>query len=153
MFNLFKNLRKRIFNVDEKPAFTCQVDASRNYVDIKSVFNTFDIKKNYYRRINGMKVNQEEFKQYYADLLAKREEARGVALLNKEQIVRGRLNEKLPEIEAEVEKELLEQADEPFVEQIALCERFIKEEEPATEDVETGSETEEEIVNEETLEA
>lgn len=134
MFDFFKFLRKVLFNEKEKPPIECHINESPQSLGIKGMLNAFDIENLYLRRINSMRVEQEEFKTYYAELLAKRDEARAVALLNKEQIVRDRINEKLPEIEAEVEKELLEEADKPFAEKIELCERFIKEDEPVVED-------------------
>ena len=85
-----------------------------------------------------MEVDVEKLKAYYADLLAKREEAIALALANKDAAVAERFELVKEQIAEEVEKELIAKAEEPFNHDIELCKGFLVEEVPAEEVVEEG---------------
>lgn len=71
-----------------------------------------------------MDFDVEKLKAYYADLLAKREEAVAVALADKERVVAERFELAKEEIAKQVEAELVAAAEEPYKHDIELCESF-----------------------------
>lgn len=86
-----------------------------------------------------MEFDIEKMKEYYADLLAKRDEAVAIALANKDAVIAERFEQAKAKIAEEVEAEIIKSANAPFEHDIALCEKFIVadevEEQPAEEAV------------------
>ena len=85
-----------------------------------------------------MEVDVEKLKAYYADLLVKKDEAVALALADKERVVAERFELVKEQIAEEVEKELIEKAEEPYKHDIELCKSFLVEEQATEEVVEEG---------------
>lgn len=90
------------------------------------------------KEVSRMEVDVEKLKAYYADLLAKRDEAIALALANKDAAVAERFELVKEEIAEEVEKELIEKAEEPYKHDIELCKSFLVEEQATEEVAEEG---------------
>lgn len=105
---------------------------------IKRFYESFDIKEIYKKEVSQMEVDVEKLKAYYADLLAKREEAIALALADKDRAVAERFELVKEQIAEEVEKELIEKAEEPYKHDIELCKSFLVEEQATEEVVEEG---------------
>lgn len=101
---------------------------------IRGLFEALDIKKYFRRGVESMEVDTEGLKAFYADLLAKREEAKVTAVAKAPEVIA----ERQAEFEQSVKDELVAKAIEPFAHDIELCEKFLKE----TETTETENETE-----------
>lgn len=84
-----------------------------------------------------MDFDVEKIKQYYVELLRKKDEAVAFALVNKEEKVRERFEAVKAELAIAVEKELIEEAEKPYIHDIELCEKFfadpVEEPNPETE--------------------
>lgn len=121
-------------------AIVYQMPISLNEWYIRREFNALNIKEIYRKEVAKMDFDIEKLKSYYADLLAKREEAVAVALADKDRVVAERFELAKEEIAKEVEKELIAKAEEPYKHDIELCESFGIElpEEPVAEEVIEG---------------
>lgn len=85
--------------------------------------------------VRKMAFDVTKVEEYYADLLAKRDEAVKVGLADKNTRVQARLEEarveyenKKASIPAEVEAEIIAEATEPYKYNIELCESFFADE-------------------------
>lgn len=81
-----------------------------------------------------MVFDVDKIKAYYEELVAKRAEAIQVALLDKDDKVAQRFEEVREAIAEQVEKEIVDEAGQPYDHDIALCEKFIVEEEVTEEE-------------------
>lgn len=86
-----------------------------------------------------MEFDIEKIKKYYAELLAKRDEAVVVALTRKDEEVAKELEAEKEEIEKRVVERLTAEAEEPYIHDIKLCEKFIVPEVPEENIVETSN--------------
>lgn len=87
-----------------------------------------------------MVFDVEKIKAYYEELLIKREEAKNIALLDKDAKVAERFAQVQEEIAEQVEKEIIAEAEAPYLHDIELCEKFIVEEVVEEEAVEEETE-------------
>lgn len=87
-----------------------------------------------------MVFDVEKIKAYYEALLVKKEEAIKIALLDKDAKVAERFAQVQEEIAEQVEKEIVAEAEAPYVHDIELCEQFIVEEVAEEEAVEEVTE-------------
>lgn len=88
-----------------------------------------------------MVFDVEKIKAYYEELLVKKEEATKIALLEKDVKVAERFAQVQEEIAEQVEKEIIAEAEAPYLHDIELCEQFIVEEvaeEEVTEEIVEG---------------
>ena len=115
-----------------------QYTPSRMYIclDSKKVYI------NMQKEVSKMDFDVEKIRAYYTELLANKELAVSNALTNKDAVVKERVcdlqakfEEEKARIPAEVEAELIAEAEEPYLHDIELCEKFLVDEEP-TEEVE-----------------
>ena len=97
---------------------------------------------NMQKEVSEMDFDVEKIRAYYTELLANRELAVSNALVEKEMKVhereselRTRYEEEKAKIPAEVEAELIANAELPYLHDIELCEKFLVDEE-TTEEVE-----------------
>lgn len=81
-----------------------------------------------------MEFDVEKIKDYYNELVAKREEAVVKALTTKDVRVREAFEQAKVEIEERVVAEIVAEAEAPYVHDIELCEKFIVVEEVAEEE-------------------
>ena len=105
-------------------AIVYNLPISREKMYIRGLFQALDIKKFYEKEVAKMDFDVEKLKAYYADLLAKREEAVAVALADKERVVAERFELAREELAKQVEAELVAAAEEPYKHDIELCESF-----------------------------
>lgn len=101
---------------------------------IRREFEALNIKEFYKKGVAKMDFDVEKVKAYYADLLAKRDEAVAVALADKDRVVAERFELAKEEIAKAVEAELITKAEEPYKHDIELCAGFVVEE-PKEEEV------------------
>lgn len=104
---------------------------------IRREFEALNIKEIYKKGVDKMEFDLEKIKDFYADRLAKRDEAVALALADKDRVVAERFELAKEEIAKAVEAELIEKAEEPYKHDIELCESFITVEEAVTEEVAT----------------
>ena len=81
-----------------------------------------------------MDFDVEKIKDYYNELVAKREEAVVKALTTKDARVREAFEQAKVEIEERVVAEIVAEAEAPYVHDIELCEKFVVVEEVAEEE-------------------
>lgn len=123
---------KKIFNIPNRPVFMAEKKVSKP----SGMYICLDGKKvyiNMQKEVNGMDFDLDKISAYYNELVAKREQAVNDALANKNTIVQEReaelkakYEEEKASIPAEVEAEIIAKAEEPYLHDIALCEKFIK---------------------------
>ena len=77
------------------------------------------------KEVSSMEFDLEKIKEYYGELIPKKEEAVRLALLNKDAVVAQKLEEARAKIEAEVDAEIIAEAEAPFKHDIELCEKFV----------------------------
>ena len=83
-----------------------------------------------------MEIDVEKINKYYAELVAKRDEAVVIALTHKDEEVAKELEAVKADIEKRVVERLTKEAEEPYIHDIKLCEEFfVTEQEPAVEEV------------------
>ena len=116
-------------------SFDCGESVEQRY--IKCYFNSIGIEI-IKKEVMQMEVDVEKLKAYYADLLVKKDEAVALALADKERVVAERFELVKEQIAEEVEKELIEKAEEPYKHDIELCKSFLVEEQATEEVVEEG---------------
>lgn len=72
-----------------------------------------------------MEFDVEKIKEYYGELVARRNEAVELALANKDERVAERFESAKAEIEKAVIEEIVAEAEAPYKHDIELCEKFI----------------------------
>lgn len=72
-----------------------------------------------------MEFDLEKIKEYYGELIAKKDEAVRLALANRDVVINQKLEEARAKIEAEVDAEIIAEAEAPFKHDIELCEKFV----------------------------
>lgn len=105
-------------------AIVYQMPMSLDEWHIRSFYEALNIKEYYKKEVAKMDFDVEKLKAYYADLLAKKDEAVAVALANKDVVVAERFELAKEEIAKEVEAELIAAAEAPYKHDIELCESF-----------------------------
>lgn len=103
---------------------------------IRAIFKDLNIKEYIKKEVEKMDFDIEKVREYYADLLAKKEEAVAVALSNKDIVIAERFELAKEEIAKQVEAELVANAEEPYKHDIELCEKFMVKEEVVDETTE-----------------
>ena len=83
---------------------------------------------------NIMDFDVEKIKNYYNELVAKKDEAVVVALTTKDEKVKEAFENAKAEIEERVVAEIIAEAEAPYLHDIELCEKFIVVEEVAETD-------------------
>jgi hypothetical protein len=98
---------------------------------------------NMQKEVSEMDFDVEKIRAYYTELLANKEMAVSNALFTKDDKVKERVaeltakyEEDKAKIPAEVEAELIADAEQPYLHDIELCEKFLVDEEETTEEVE-----------------
>jgi hypothetical protein len=98
---------------------------------------------NMQKEVSEMDFDVEKIRAYYTELLADKEMAVSNALFTKDDKVKERVaeltakyEEDKAKIPAEVEAELIADAEQPYLHDIELCEKFLVDEEETTEEVE-----------------
>ena len=81
-----------------------------------------------------MDFDVEKIKNYYNELVAKKDEAVVVALTTKDEKVKEAFENAKAEIEERVVAEIIAEAEAPYLHDIELCEKFIVVEEVAETD-------------------
>lgn len=72
-----------------------------------------------------MDFDVNKIKEFYGELVAKKEEAVALALVEKDVKVAERFEQEKARIEEEVIAEIIAEAEAPYVHDIELCEKFI----------------------------
>ena len=90
---------------------------------------------NMQKEVSEMDFDVEKIRAYYSELLANKELAVSNALVTKDSVVKERIAELTAKYEelkakipAEVEEELIAEAEKPYLHDIELCEKFIVDE-------------------------
>lgn len=97
---------------------------------IRREYEALNIKEFYKKEVEKMdyEINKEAFNAYYADLLAKREEAVAVALADLDTKVNEAFELERERIAKETKEKLVAEAEAPYKPFIELCEKFIAQE-------------------------
>lgn len=77
------------------------------------------------KEVSSMEFDLEKIKEYYGELIAKKDEAVRLALANRDVVINQKLEEARAKIEAEVDAEIIAEAEAPFKHDIELCEKFV----------------------------
>lgn len=107
-----------------RPAYVSSVTNVRNNNYISRETNTIYI-ININKEVSKMEFDLNKIKEFYGELLAKRDEAVSIALAGKEAKIQERFEEEKARIEAEVVAEIIAEAEAPYTHDIELCEKFI----------------------------
>lgn len=98
---------------------------------------------NMQKEVSEMDFDVDKIRAYYTELLANKELAVSNALLSKDEKVRERVTdltakyeEDKAKIPAQVELELIVEAETPYLHDIELCEKFLVDDKETTEEVE-----------------
>ena len=123
-----------MFNFD-KPL--CPICSSEFYVNTDVLYISRETNTIYINKKGGktMEFDVEKIKEYYNELVAKKDEAVVVALTTKDEKVKEAFEMAKAEIEERVVAEIIAEAEAPYIHDIELCEKFIVEEEVAEEEI------------------